>query len=98
MGQRGAAIVTDDGAWLDRRYVSPVIEEAPADPPNLLLLYLESIERPYADGVRFGDAYAHLDALGERGRVLVGSRQLGDTGWTMAGMIAGQCGPSLMPA
>ena len=98
MGQRGAAIVTDDGAWLDRRYVAPVIEEAPADPPNLLLLYLESIERTYADRERFGDAYAHLDALGERGRVFEGVRQLDNTGWTMAGMIASQCGTPLMPA
>lgn len=98
MTQRGAAIVTDDGSWMDRRYVAPVIEEAPSDPPNLLLLYLESIERTYADRERFGDAYADLDALGERGRVFEGVRQLDNTGWTMAGMIASQCGTPLMPA
>ncbi|MBE0487698.1 MAG: sulfatase-like hydrolase/transferase [Halomonas sp.] len=98
MTQRGAAIVTDDGAWLDRRYVAPVIEEAPPDPPNLLVLYLESIERTYADQERFGDAYAHLDALGQRGHVFEGVRQLDNTGWTMAGKIASQCGTPLMPA
>lgn len=98
MTQRGAAIVTDDGAWLDRRYVAPVIEEAPSNPPNLLLLYLESIERTYADRERFGDAYADLDLLGERGHVFEGVRQLDNTGWTMAGMIASQCGTPLMPA
>ncbi|MFO7649505.1 MULTISPECIES: sulfatase-like hydrolase/transferase [Halomonas] len=98
MTQRGAAIVTDDGAWLDRRYVPPAIREAPDAPPNLLLLYLESIERTYADRERFGDAYAHLDAIGERGRVFEAVRQIENTGWTMAGMIASQCGTPLMPA
>jgi phosphoglycerol transferase len=98
MGQRGAAIVTDDGAWLDRRYVEPTLIETPDDPPNLLLLYLESIERTYADEARFGDVYAHLEALGEKGRIFEAVRQLDNTGWTMAGMIASQCGTPLMPA
>lgn len=98
MTQRGAAIVTDDGAWLDRRYVKPVILQAPEEPPNLLLLYLESIERTYADRERFGDAYAHLEAVGAQGRVFEAVRQIDNTGWTMAGMIASQCGTPLMPA
>ncbi|MGJ7458269.1 sulfatase-like hydrolase/transferase [Halomonas sp. RA08-2] len=98
MTQRGAAIVTDDGAWLDRRYIEPAIFEAPASPPNLLVLYLESMERTYADRERFGDAYADLEALGERGHVFEGVRQLDNTGWTMAGKIASQCGTPLMPA
>lgn len=98
MGQRGAAVVTDDGAWLDRRYVEPVILEAPSRPPNLLLLYLESLERTYADPERFGDAYADLAALGRRGRVFEAVRQIDNTGWTMAGKIASQCGTPLMPA
>ncbi|AMD00154.1 phosphoglycerol transferase I [Halomonas chromatireducens] len=96
--QRGAAIVTDDGAWMDRQYVKPLILDARDDPPNLLLLYLESIERTYADRERFGDAYADLEAIGEEGLVYEGVYQLDNTGWTMAGMIASQCGTPLMPA
>ncbi|WP_447045937.1 sulfatase-like hydrolase/transferase [Vreelandella sp. H-I2] len=96
LGQRSAAIVTDDGAWLDRRYQPPPIEEL-RKPPNLLLLYLESIERTYANEL-FEDAYADLNALGERGAVFEGVRQMDNTGWTMAGMIASQCGVPLMPA
>ncbi|ATJ80997.1 sulfatase-like hydrolase/transferase [Halomonas beimenensis] len=98
LGQRGAAIVTEDGAWLDRRYVPPTLRTVPAEPPNLLVLYLESLERTYADRERFGDAYAPLAALGRRGVVVEGIRQLDNTGWTMAGMIASQCGTPLMPA
>lgn len=96
IGQRSAAIVTDDGAWLDRRYKPPPEEEL-RNPPNLLLLYLESIERTYANDL-FEDAYADLNALGEQGAVFEGVRQMDNTGWTMAGMIASQCGVPLMPA
>ncbi|WP_104203162.1 sulfatase-like hydrolase/transferase [Billgrantia saliphila] len=98
VGQRGAALVTKPGAWLERQYVEPVILEAPREPPNVLLMYLESLERTYADRERFGDAYADLDAIGERGLVFEGITQIDNTGWTMAGMIASQCGTPLMPA
>ena len=96
--QRGAAFVTRDGAWLDRRYVEPRIIEAPPRLPNVLYLYLESLEATYADEARFGDAYAPLKALEKRALVFDGVRQLDNTGWTMAGMIASQCGVPLMPA
>ena len=98
MGQRGAAVVTDPGTWLERRYVEPVILKAPPQPPNLLLIYLESLERTYADEARFGDAYADLAALEADAVVFDNVRQLDNTGWTMAGMIASQCGTPLMPA
>ncbi|MGO2132418.1 MAG: sulfatase-like hydrolase/transferase [Halomonas sp.] len=98
ISQRSAAIVTEDGAWLERRYVPPVIHQAPETPPNLLLIYLEGLERTYADPQRFGDSYAPLDALGQGGMVFEGVRQIDNTGWTMAGMIASQCGTPLMPA
>ena len=98
MGQRGAAIVTKPGAWLEREYIEPVLLDAPRQPPNLLLLYLESTERTYADRERFGDVYADIDAIGEQGLVVEGVRQIDNTGWTMAGMIASQCGTPLMPA
>ena len=98
MGQRGAAIVTKPGTWLEREYVEPVLLDAPRQPPNLLLLYLESTERTYADRERFGDAYGDIDAIGEQGLVVEGVRQIDNTGWTMAGMIASQCGTPLMPA
>lgn len=96
--QRSAAIIADDGAWLDRRYVAPVIHSAPQTPPNLLLIYLESLEHTYADHERFGNAYADLEAIAANAVHFLGVRQLDNTGWTMAGMIASQCGTPLMPA
>ena len=96
LGQRSAVVVANDHGWLDRRYVTPDIASQ-SSPPNLLVLYLESIERTYSQPV-FGDAYADLAHLGEQGLVFEGVKQLDNTGWTMAGMIASQCGAPLMPA
>ncbi len=96
LGQRSAAVVADDADWLDHRYVAPPSSDQD-DAPNLLLLYLESIERTYSDP-QFGDAYNDLNRLGERGIVFEGVQQMENTGWTMAGMIASQCGVPLMPA
>ncbi|MGY4877622.1 sulfatase-like hydrolase/transferase [Vreelandella aquamarina] len=96
IGQRSAVVVADDHSWLDRRYVTPDITSQ-SSPPNLLIMYLESIERTYSDP-RFGDAYADLEHLGEQGVVFEGIKQIDNTGWTMAGMIASQCGSPLMPA
>lgn len=96
LGQRSAAVVADDADWLDHRYVAPPSSDQ-NDAPNLLILYLESIERTYSDE-QFGDAYEDLHRLGERGVVFEGVRQMENTGWTMAGMIASQCGVPLMPA
>ncbi|PRY64726.1 phosphoglycerol transferase [Vreelandella songnenensis] len=96
LGQRSVALVADDGEWLNRRYMPPPMEE-PQQAPNLLIMYLESLERTYGNDI-FGDAYADLNALGEQGLVFEGIRQMDNTGWTMAGMIASQCGVPLMPA
>ncbi|MHB0774985.1 sulfatase-like hydrolase/transferase [Halomonas sp. WWR20] len=95
---RGAAVVGDDNNWLEQRYRKPQVETQPSHPPNLIYLYLESTERTYADRQRFGEAYADLTALGRQGTVIQGIRQLDNTGWTMAGMAASQCGVPLIPA
>ncbi|WP_251975790.1 sulfatase-like hydrolase/transferase [Salinicola avicenniae] len=95
---RGASAIDDDESWLNDHYHPPQIAEAPARPPNLIYLYMESTERTYSDTQRFGDVYEDLEQLGERGVVFKGVQQLDNTGWTMAGMVASQCGVPLMPA
>ncbi|MBE0402681.1 sulfatase-like hydrolase/transferase [Halomonas citrativorans] len=96
LGQRSVAVVADDREWLNRRYMPPMTGEQ-SHTPNLLIMYLESLERTYSNEV-FDDAYADLNTLGEQGLVFEGIRQMENTGWTMAGMIASQCGVPLMPA
>ncbi|GHB14386.1 sulfatase-like hydrolase/transferase [Salinicola rhizosphaerae] len=95
---RGASVIDDDESWLNDRYRPPEIVKAPQKAPNLLYIYMESTERTYSDTARFGHVYDDLEALGERGVVFRGVKQLDNTGWTMAGMVATQCGVPLMPA
>ncbi|MCI0509929.1 phosphoglycerol transferase [Chromohalobacter marismortui] len=97
LSQRGASVVTE-GHWLRDHYRSPDIVASPNTRPNLIYLYLESTERTYADRDTFGDAYEDLIALGKRGTVFEGLKQLDNTGWTTAGMVATQCGVPLIPA
>ena len=98
IGQRSAAVVATPGAWLEQRYVAPTILKAPQRPPNLLVLYLESLERTYGDSEKFGNAYADIKALEPKAVVFDNVQQMDNTGWTMAGMIASQCGTPLIPA
>ena len=95
---RGASAIDDDESWLNDRYQPPEIVAAPRQPPNLIYIYMESTERTYSDTQRFGNAYEDLAQLGKEGVVFHGVKQLDNTGWTMAGMVASQCGVPLMPA
>lgn len=95
---RGASVIDDDASWLNDHYQPPEITASPSRPLNLIYLYMESTERTYADTERFGDAYEDLAELGQRGVVFHGVKQLDNTGWTMAGMVASQCGVPLIPA
>jgi phosphoglycerol transferase len=79
------------------RYVTPSVAAAPAQPRNVILLYLESIERTFADPA-FGNAYMQLAELSTQARTFEGIQQIENTGWTVAGMVASQCGVPLMPA
>ncbi|MDF9435718.1 sulfatase-like hydrolase/transferase [Chromohalobacter israelensis] len=97
LSQRGASAITQ-GDWLRQHYQPPRIATTPQTRPNLIYLYLESTERTYADRETFGNAYEDLAALGRRGTVFEGIKQLDNTGWTTAGMVATQCGVPLIPA
>lgn len=61
---------------------------------NLVLIYVESLEEGYGDARHFGrDLLAPLKQLG--GSRLAALRQVPGTTWTIAGMVASQCGVPL---
>jgi phosphoglycerol transferase len=61
---------------------------------NLVLIYVESLEESYGDPGRFGkDLLAPLRAVG--GQSFTSYRQAPGATWTMAGMVATQCGVPL---
>ena len=77
-------------AELDR--LAPRIAARPERPPNLVLVYLESLERSYGRIDETRAAFAPLAALEARGLALTDIDEVHGTGMTIAGMIASQCG------
>lgn len=86
---------------------APVLEEAhppklsegrtaQATAPNLVLIYLEGLERTYGAPV-FGDAYQPLRDLEAEALAFTNVTQLPLTDWTTAGLVASQCGYPMVP-
>jgi phosphoglycerol transferase len=75
---------------------TPVIIAATAK-PDLILIYLEGLDRQFADPEVWGDLYAPLGALAAEGLSFTGVEQVAGTGWSLAGMVATQCGVPVVP-
>ena len=82
------------GLNLAELYQPPNLPET-SETPNLLLIYLESMEATFAEAP-FGNVYDELTALSNEGLRINGVAQIQDTGWTMAGLVASQCGVPLL--
>lgn len=64
---------------------------------NLLFIYLESVERSYFDEERFPGLAPHIKKLANtHGIEFTQVQQANGTGYTIAGMVASQCGLPLM--
>lgn len=63
---------------------------------NLVMIYLEGIELNYFDEDRFPGLTPNLSELFEAGMVFTGIEQFPGTEWTIAGMVASQCGLPLL--
>ena len=76
-------------------YVAPQAAQGEAAKPrNLILIYVESLEGTYADAEIFGtDLLAPLRSVG--GSSFAGYRQADGANWTIAAMVATQCGVPL---
>jgi phosphoglycerol transferase len=68
-----------------------------ASPPrNFVLLYIESVERSYLDEARFPGLMPNLAALEAEAVSFTDLTEVGEAGWTIAGMVASQCGMPLV--
>lgn len=65
-------------------------------PPNLVWIYAESLERTYLDESLFPELTPGLKALERDSASFTNVEQVGATGWTIAGMVASQCGMPLV--
>jgi phosphoglycerol transferase len=99
-GMRFAAVAAVTPAVesdLVERMVKPAIVPAATQGPDLLLIYLEGVDRQFADPAVWGDLYAPLHALEAEGTSFTRVGQIAGTGWSLAGMVASQCGVPVVP-
>lgn len=73
------------------------LQAAPSgQPKNLVIVYLESLERTLADPV-FDGIYDDVVEVEKGALSFTGLEQVEAVGWTTAGMVGSQCGVPLMP-
>ncbi len=78
-------------------YRKPEIVREPRVRKNLIYIYMESLERSFADRTRFGAIYDDIAALESKGVSFLGVREITGTNWSIAGMVASQCGVPILP-
>ena len=59
---------------------------------NIVLIYAESLEELYFETEIFGDLLPNIRALSGKAHRFTNLFQVGGTGWTIAGIVASQCG------
>lgn len=64
--------------------------------PNLVWIYAESMERTYLDETLFPGLMPEIKALSQESLSFENIPQVFGTGWTIAGMVASQCGIPLV--
>ncbi|MGL4321422.1 MAG: hypothetical protein ACRCS3_11220 [Paracoccaceae bacterium] len=81
---------------MDRMVAPTIMPDAPGK-PDLLIIYLEGTDRQFADPQVWGDLYAPLTTLAAEGTTFTRVGQTAGTGWSLAGMVATQCGVPVVP-
>lgn len=77
--------------------VTPVPTSRPEVLPDIVYIYLEGLDRRFTDPALAGDAYDPLHELADEGLNLTNIGQINGTTWSLAGMVASQCGVPLLP-
>ncbi len=82
-----------------QHFVEPAIPpDTGRTAPDVVIVYLEGMDRIFADIERFGDAMDRvLDLAGPGVIDLRGVGPMIGTGWSLSGMAASQCGVPVMP-
>lgn len=77
--------------------IAPEIIDIPETKPNLVVFYLESLERSYRDIPAAQDAFSAFAKLEDRGFSARNVGQIKGTHFSAAGLVASQCGIPLLP-
>jgi phosphoglycerol transferase len=79
------------------RYSEPTLKAQPTTTPDLVVIYLEGTDRHFADEAVWGDLYAPMREFEAEGISFTQVGQIEGTGWSLAGMVATQCGVPVLP-
>ena len=79
------------------RYTDPTLKTQPTTFPDLVIIYLEGTDRHFADEAVWGDLYAPMREFEAEGVSFTQVGQIEGTGWSLAGMVATQCGVPVLP-
>jgi phosphoglycerol transferase len=71
------------------------VQDLERQPKNLIFLYLESVEQLYFDELLYPELLPNLQALKAANHDYTNVKQVGITGFTIAGIVASQCGVPL---
>ena len=82
---------------LERNFRPPTIAERPAGKRNLVLIYLESLERSYREHPATADAFARMAAFEDAHFSARRMGQVDGLHYSAAGMVGSQCGIPLFP-
>ncbi|NLD15356.1 MAG: sulfatase-like hydrolase/transferase [Gammaproteobacteria bacterium] len=80
---------------LARQYIEHPQVRAGEQPLNILYIYAESLEETYFDEQLFPGLLPNLQKLRQRALVFSDVSQVTHSSWTIAGMVASQCGVPL---
>ncbi len=90
---------TDEGEPFYKYYRTPYIRSTGEGPKNFILIYAESLERTYFDEEIFPGLITNLRELESESISFTDIGRYPETGWTIAGMVASQCGiPLIAPS
>ncbi|WP_170971898.1 sulfatase-like hydrolase/transferase [Rhodobacter sp. SY28-1] len=81
---------------LAARLIEPVIAANPL-PPDIVHVYLEGLDRRFFDPELGPETAGMLRGLEAQGLSFTDIREVAGTGWSIAGMVASQCGVPLLP-
>ncbi len=80
-------------AFVETFYEFPDTIVAPTQPTNLVMIYVESLENTYREEELWGENLLDsLDAATADWMTFEDFREVRGTGWTIAGIVASQCG------
>lgn len=79
------------------RPVPPQLLTDKTPQPDLVILYLEGLDRRFADAAAFGQVYRKLADFAAEGISFTRVGQIAGTGWSLAGMVATQSGVPITP-